>query len=82
MRKKRRSFTAEEKVALLCSHLVEKKPVSEICREYQLQPTVFYRWQRELFVNGTAAFQRNKDAEERRSQKRIIYLENRIQRKD
>lgn len=82
MRKKRRHFTAEEKVALLRSHLVEKKPVSEICQEHQLQPTVFYRWQQEFFENGTAAFQRNKDAEERRTQERITYLETRIQRKD
>lgn len=82
MRKKRRSFTAEEKVSLLRSHLVEKKSVSEICQEHHLQPTVFYRWQQELFENGAAAFQRNKDAEERRTQDRISYLETRIQRKD
>ena len=82
MKKSRRHFTAEEKVALLRSHLVEKKSVSEICQEHHLQPTVFYRWQQELFENGTAAFQRNKDAEERRTQDRISYLETRIQRKD
>jgi len=35
-----------------------------------------------LFENGTAAFQRNKDAQERRTQDRISYLETRIQRKD
>ena len=32
--------------------------------------------------HGPAVFQRNKDAEERRTQERIAYLENRIQRKD
>ncbi|MGI6139835.1 MAG: transposase [Candidatus Hydrogenedentales bacterium] len=82
MKKSRRHFTAEEKVALLRRHLVEKKSVSEICREHHLQPTVFYRWQQEFFENGPAVFQRNKDAEERRTQERIAYLENRIQRKD
>jgi transposase-like protein len=82
MKKSRRHFTAEEKVALLRSHLIEKKPVSGICLEHHLKPTVFYRWQQEFFENGTAAFQRNKGAEERRTQERIAYLENRIQRKD
>ncbi len=82
MKKTRRRFTPEEKVALLRSHLVEKSPVSEICREHCLQPTAFYRWQQELFENGTAAFQRSKGAEERRTQERITYLETRIQRKD
>lgn len=82
MKKSRRHFTAEEKVALLRSHLVDKKPISEICKEQGLQPTVFYRWQQEFFENGTAAFQRNHDAQERRTQERIAFLENRIQRKD
>lgn len=82
MKRKRRHFTAEEKVALLRRHLVEKKPVSEICLEHHLQPTVFYRWQQEFFENGAAAFRRNSDAEERRAREHIARLENKIQRKD
>ena len=52
MRKERRHFTPEEKVAILRRHLVDKVPVSELCEE--LRPTVFYRWQKELFENGAA----------------------------
>ena len=29
-----------------------------LCDELGLQPTVFYRWQKEFFENGAAAFQR------------------------
>jgi len=36
---------------------VDKVPVSELCEELGLRPTVFYRWQKELFENGAAAFQ-------------------------
>jgi hypothetical protein len=36
---------------------VDKLPVSELCEELGLRPTVFYRWQKELFENGAAAFQ-------------------------
>ena len=61
MRKSRKHYTSQEKVALLRKHLIEKVPVSDICREADLQPTVFYRWQQELFENGTAAFDRAKD---------------------
>ena len=57
MRKKRKHFTPEEKVAILKRHLVDKVPVSELYEELDLQPTVFYRWQKELFENGAAAFQ-------------------------
>jgi transposase-like protein len=57
MRKERKHFTPEEKVAILRRHLADKVPVSELCEELRLRPTMFYRWQKELFENGAAAFQ-------------------------
>jgi transposase len=54
----RRQFSAEEKVQILRLHLLEHKPISEICEQYQLNPNLFYRWQKELFEHGTAAFAR------------------------
>src|SRR5207237_2160893 len=39
------------------AHLLDKVPVSDLCDELGLQPTVFYRWQKEFFENGAAAFQ-------------------------
>ena len=59
MRKQRKHYSAEEKVAILKRHLVERRPVSEVCEELGFQPTVFYRWQKEFFENGAAAFQPN-----------------------
>ena len=55
MRKERKHYTAEEKVAILRRHLLDKVPVSDLCEELALQPTVFYRWQKEFFENGAAA---------------------------
>jgi transposase-like protein len=60
-RRKQRRFTPEQKVAVIRRHLLEQVPVSDLCDEYDLQPTVFYRWQRRLFENGTAAFERDID---------------------
>ena len=37
---------------MLRRHLVGKEPVSKLCHELVLQPTVFYRWQREFFYPG------------------------------
>ena len=56
MKKQRKHFTPEEKVAILRRHLVEGVPISDLCDELGLQPTVFYRWQKEFFENGAAAF--------------------------
>ena len=55
MKKTRKHYTGEEKVAILRRHLLEQEPVSKVCDERGLQPTVFYRWQKEFFENGAAA---------------------------
>jgi transposase len=57
VKKTRKHYTAEEKVAILRRHLLVKEPISKVCDEFGLQPTVFYRWQKEFFENGAAAFQ-------------------------
>ena len=56
MKAKRKRFTTEEKVRLLRLHLLEKQPVSDLCDEYGVNPNVFYRWQKQFFENGAAAF--------------------------
>ena len=56
MKKQRKHYTPEEKVAILRRHLVEGVPISDLCDELGFQPTVFYRWQKEFFENGAAAF--------------------------
>ncbi|HRR57354.1 MAG TPA: transposase [Acidobacteriota bacterium] len=57
MSRVRKNYTPEEKVAILKRHLLEKVPVSDLCDELGLNPTVFYGWQKQLFESGAAAFQ-------------------------
>ena len=66
MTKRRRKFTAQEKVAILREHLIDRTAVSDVCDRHGLNPTVFYRWQKEFFENGAAAFERRNDAPRRR----------------
>ena len=82
MKKPRKHYTGEEKVAILRRHLLEKEPISTLCDELGLQPTVFYRWQKEFFENGAAAFQAKGRPDLQAEQERIEYLEKKIQRKD
>ena len=82
MKKPRKHYTAEEKVAILRRHLLDKVPVSELCDELGLQPTILYRWQKEFFENGPAAFQQKTRPNHQGEQQRIEYLEKKIQRKD
>jgi len=82
MKKQRKHYTPEEKVAIVRRHLVEGVPISDLCDELGLQPTVFYRWQKEFFENGAAAFQQRGRTNHQPEQDRIAYLEKRIQTKD
>jgi hypothetical protein len=56
----RKHHTPEEKVSILRRHLIEKVPVSNLCEEFGLHPTVFYRWLKQFFENGAAAFQNHR----------------------
>lgn len=53
----RRKFSIEEKVTILKRHMVDHVPVSDLCEEYRIQPSLFYVWQRQLWENLGAAFQ-------------------------
>src|ERR1051326_1740308 len=80
--RRRSPYTPEEKVAILRRHLLEKEPISNRCDELGLQPTVFYRWQKEFFENGAAAFEPKRPGNHSADQERIAYLEKKIQTKD
>jgi transposase len=81
-RKKRRHFTPEQKVSILREHLLEAKPVSEVCETHDLQPSVFYEWQRKLFENGAAAFASDVRKHRTALQQRVARLEARLLEKD
>ena len=82
----RRHYTTEQKTALLRKHLVEKVPVSQICEEQKLQPSVFYLWQRQLFENAPAIFETPKGARaptrEKQLEERVAQLESKLAKKD
>jgi transposase len=82
VKKGRKHYSGDEKVAILRRHLLEKEPISKLCDELGLQPTVFYRWQKEFFENGAAAFQNKARFNQQAEQERIEYLEKKIQTKD
>src|SRR5260370_10421089 len=82
MKKQRKHYTPEEKVAILRRHLLEQVPISELCDKHGLQPTVFYRWQKECFGNGAAAFRPKARPNHSAEQERIDYLAKKMQTKD
>ena len=53
----RRHFTGADKLAILREHLIEKVPLSDVCRKHDIQPTLFYQWQKKLFEEGSSVFE-------------------------
>src|SRR5271154_7596613 len=85
MTRQRRHFAPELKVASLRLHLLEKKPVSDICQENNLSVNLFYLWQKQFFENGTAAFEntgKNRKTQEDAKDRKIAALEEKLQRKN
>ena len=90
MKNGRRKFSGEEKIAILRLHLLEKMPVSDVCDRAGISPTLFYRWQKELFENGAAAFgrrgtvlgQRGGDGQHRKLEEKVVALQRKLADKD
>jgi len=79
---KRNRLDGSQKVAILKRYLVDKTPISDLCDEYGIQPSQVYQWQKVLFENGAAAFERTRrrggDAQERK----VAVLEAKVQQKN
>lgn len=81
-KKTRKRFTPQEKLAILRLHLLEHTPVSDLCDRHGIHPTMFYRWQKEFFENGAAAFERHSKRAADVKEQRITFLEEKLKRKN
>jgi len=84
MNSERRHLTPQEKIAALKRHLLEGVPVSTVCDGLGIAPTLFYRWQKELFENGHSLFENGRKAKaaEDANVEKIQKLEAKIHRKN
>jgi transposase-like protein len=78
----RRRFSPTEKSKILKLHLVEGRPISDVCEEYGITPSQFYGWQALLFQNSERVFDRNRGPRPSASEEKIKRLEAKIGEKD
>jgi transposase-like protein len=79
---KKKFHTPEQKVAILKKHLVEGVPLSDICDQYGLHPSVFYRWQKAFFEKGHLAFGSSNDSLTGKLEKKVSKLEQKLSQKN
>jgi transposase len=69
------NWSADDTAKLLHRYLIEKGPVSKLCEQAQLAPSMFHRWQELWFLNAPLALQGNRSPERNLDQRRIEKLE-------
>jgi transposase-like protein len=82
MRKPRKHYTAVENVAILRHQLVDRMPVSDVCDQLGIRPSMFYNWQKQFFENGAAAFEQDRTAPAKDQDRVIAALRDKLQRKN
>jgi len=55
--KKYRKHSPELKVTAVRRHLLDQVAVSDLCEEYKIRPSLFYKWQKEVFDQALKAYQ-------------------------
>jgi transposase-like protein len=83
----RKHLTPEQKLAIVRRHLLEKTPVSDLCDEFGIHPTQYYLWQKQLFEQGAALFERrpnkaNQRRQENAAAQKIAELEAKLAKKN
>ncbi len=82
-KRKQKQYQAADKVAIIRQHLVEKTTVSDICDEYGIHPSVYYRWQKQFFEGGEKAFTPTNDNKiVTQLKQKVSRLESKLARKD
>lgn len=55
-KQRRRHISPEEKVKILREHFEKKRPVSELCEQYGIDPGQFSQWKKAFFEGGAEIF--------------------------
>jgi transposase-like protein len=83
MSKKKARVSDADKVKILKRHLLEKVPVSELCDENGIAPSVYYNWQTKLFDNAEEALRTSqKQRTITKEQELIQLLEKRLRQRE
>jgi transposase len=83
----RKFLTPAQKISIIREHLIEKVPVSELCEKHEISVVNFYNWQKQLFENGAAAFDRKTNSANAKRQQdasaaKVEKLEAKLQQKN
>ena len=70
-RKKRRTWTASERLRIVLSGLDGSVEVSELCRREGINPTQYYGWKKQLVSSATKVFADSRDSKPSAKEQRM-----------
>lgn len=79
---KRRRFSPQEKMKILREHFLDSVSVSDVCDKHGINPSQFYRWQKDFFENGAVTFERKEEARVRRLEEELKAARAKLAQKD
>lgn len=71
VRKKRRAWTASEKLRIVLLGLDGSVEVSELCRREGINPTQYYGWKKQLVSSATKVFNDSRDSKPSAKEQRM-----------
>jgi transposase len=78
-RKKRRKWTAAEKLRIVLTCMQPGVEVSEVCRREGINPTMYYNWKKKLMASAAQIFEeksRRRDVEREQTEREMARLKN------
>ena len=75
--KKRRKWTAAEKLRIVLTCMQPGVEISEVCRREGINPTMFYTWRKKLMASATQVFDekpKKRDVERERMEREMARM--------
>ena len=75
MSKKRRTYSAEFKLATVMEGLRGEKPIAQICRERNITDSLYYKWREQFVERAAEVFEDQRGTVQNEKDERIADLE-------
>lgn len=75
--KKRRKWTAQEKLRIVLTCLQPGVELSEVCRREGINPTQYYTWKKKLLASASQVFEekpKKRDAQQERTERELARM--------
>ncbi len=80
--RRRRSWTAQQKLEIVLAGLRDERSVREVCREHAISETLYYSWREKLLEGGREALAGKEERQgERELRRKVAELERTLGRK-